>query len=270
MTEPLLELRRVAFGYPERLVLRDLDLRLEVGERLALIGANGSGKTTLLHLLVGLKRPTAGAVVAFGDVRETEAAFLPVRRRVGLLFQDADDQLFCPTVIEDVAFGPLNLGLSPAQARAVAEETLAMLGLDGYAGRITHRLSGGEKRLVSLATVLAMHPEVLLLDEPTSGLDEATEQRLIDHLADLPQTMLFVTHDQDLVTRLATRILRLKEGRLHEIANPSRMPIKGLHLVGRGHPCPELRRPVTTAQIRDERDTGEGAGPRAASVASGG
>lgn len=270
MTEALLEMRRVSFGYPERPVLRDLDLRLEAGERLALTGANGSGKTTLLHLLVGLKRPTAGAVVAFGDVRETEATFVPVRRRVGLLFQDADDQLFCPTVIEDVAFGPLNLGLSPTRAQAVAEETLAMLGLDGYAGRITHRLSGGERRLVSLATVLAMHPEVLLLDEPTSGLDEATEQHLIDHLEGLPQTMLFVTHDQDLVTRLATRILRLKEGRLHGIASPSRPPLKGLHSVGRGNPCPKLRRSVTTGQPCDERNNGEAASHRAASVASGG
>ncbi|MBK1730385.1 energy-coupling factor ABC transporter ATP-binding protein [Thiococcus pfennigii] len=245
MSAPLLALRGVTCGYPGRTVLREADLEIAAGERLALVGANGSGKTTLLHLLVGLHPPSAGRVIAFGTDCRDEADFIPVRRRVGLVFQDADDQLFCPTVLEDVAFGPLNLGLSVAEARAVAEETLATLGLAGLAGRVTHRLSGGEKRLVALATVLAMRPEVLLLDEPTTGLDEATERRLVEHLAGLPQAMLFVSHDRALVARLATRVILLGEGRLrpasvhvhpHTHVHAHIHPLEGA--AGHGHEAP--------------------------------
>jgi cobalt/nickel transport system ATP-binding protein len=214
MNEPLLELRGVGFRYPDRAVLDGLDFALAPGERVALVGANGSGKTTLLHLLVGLKRPSAGQVLAFGDLRRCESEFVPVRARVGLLFQDSDDQLFCPTVLEDVAFGPLNLGQSPAQARAAALRTLTALGLEGFAERVTHRLSAGEKRLVALATVLAMEPAALLLDEPTNGLDEPTEERLIGHLLGLEQAMLIVSHDRRFLERLATRAVRLAQGRL--------------------------------------------------------
>ncbi|MBK1718266.1 energy-coupling factor ABC transporter ATP-binding protein [Thiocystis violacea] len=214
MNEPLLELRRIRFGYPERLVLRDLEFSLRPGERVALTGPNGAGKTTLLHLLVGLKPAGAGQVIAFGRACASEADFHAVRARVGLLFQDSDDQLFCPTVLEDVAFGPLNLGRTTDQARADALETLDLLGLSAFAERVTHRLSAGEKRLVALATVLAMHPEVLLLDEPTNGLDEATERRLVEHLAGLDQAMIMVSHDRRFLERLATRAVRLADGTL--------------------------------------------------------
>ncbi|WP_425505146.1 energy-coupling factor ABC transporter ATP-binding protein [Thermochromatium tepidum] len=213
---PLIELQRVGFDYHDRRVLHELDFRLEPGERVALIGANGAGKTTLLHLLVGLKRPSSGRILAFGRERTHERDFHEVRTRVGLLFQDSDDQLFCPTVLEDVAFGPLNLGRSPEQARTDALETLDHLGLADFAERITYRLSAGEKRLVALATVLAMHPEVLLLDEPTTGLDEATAERLIAHLEGLKQAMILVSHDWAFLARLATRAVRLVAGRLVE------------------------------------------------------
>jgi cobalt/nickel transport system ATP-binding protein len=216
MSRPLLELQQVHFRHPEREVLRGVDFALNAGERLALVGANGAGKTTLLHLLVGLRRPGAGRVLAFGAERRAEADWVPVRARVGLLFQDADDQLFCPTVLEDVAFGPLNLGRSPKEARDDAERTLAVLGLAALAGRVTHRLSAGEKRLVALATVLAMRPDVLLLDEPTNGLDNATEQVLIAHLEGLKQAMVIVSHDRRLLERLATRAVALADGRLAE------------------------------------------------------
>ncbi|MBK5965702.1 cobalt ABC transporter ATP-binding protein [Thiocystis minor] len=214
MTAPLLELRQATFEYPERAVLNRVDFTLNAGDRVALVGPNGAGKTTLLHLLVGLRRPSAGQVLAFGEVRRSEADFRPVRARVGLLFQDSDDQLFCPTVLEDVAFGPLNLGRPPSVARDDALRTLEALGLAGFAERITHRLSAGEKRLVALATVLAMNPEALLLDEPTNGLDEATEQRLVEHLSGLDQAMIIVSHDRRFLERLATRAVRLADGRL--------------------------------------------------------
>jgi cobalt/nickel transport system ATP-binding protein len=213
---PLLELRGAVFDYGGRPVLSGVDLTLGAGERVALIGPNGAGKSTLLHLLVGLQRPRAGEVWAFGQPRRVEADFHEVRARVGLLFQDSDDQLFCPTVLEDLAFGPLNLGRSPAQARADAERTLSLLGLGGLADRVTHRLSAGEKRLVALGTVLAMDPEVLLLDEPTNGLDAATEARLTDHLSVSPQAMLIVSHDRGFLERLATRALVLEGGNLAE------------------------------------------------------
>jgi cobalt/nickel transport system ATP-binding protein len=212
---PLIRLEGVAFAYaPGRPLLAGVDFSLSPGERVALLGANGAGKTTVLHLIVGLLRPQSGTVTAFGLPRRRERDFHEVRARVGLLFQDPDDQLFCPSVGEDVAFGPLNLGRSPTEARAIADETLARLGLAGYAQRITHRLSGGEKRLVTLACVLAMAPEVLLLDEPTAGLDEDAEARLRDCLAALPQAMVIVSHDRAFRENLATRALRLVGGRL--------------------------------------------------------
>ena len=211
----LLELEGVAFAYPGRPpVLDGLHLRVSAGARLAIAGPNGAGKSTLLRLLVGLARPAAGRVIAFGREREREADFREVRRRVGLVFQDPDDQLFCPTVLEDVAFGPLNLGHPPAAARAIAERTLARLGLTGFAERVTHKLSGGEKRLVSLATVLAMEPEVLLLDEPSNFLDEATTARLVAILNDLEQTLVVVSHDRHFRRKVATSELELEGGRL--------------------------------------------------------
>lgn len=216
MDSPLIELRRIGFDYADRLVLKDLSFALYRGERVALVGPNGAGKTTLLHLLVGLKRPTTGDILAFGKPRRAERDFHDVRARVGLLFQDSDDQLFCPSVLEDVAFGPLNLGRSAGEARAEATRTLDELGLGDFADRITHRLSTGEKRLVALATVLAMRPDVLLLDEPTNGLDEPTEQRLVAHLSTLDQAMIIVSHDKGVLERLSTRTIRLADGRLTE------------------------------------------------------
>ncbi len=188
--------------------------QIEQGERVGLVGANGSGKTTLLHLIVGLLRPESGRIEAFGSARRREADFHEVRRRAGLLFQDADDQLFCPTVAEDVAFGPLNLGKTQREARAIVAQTLDSLGLAGYEERITYRLSGGEKRLVALATVLAMQPDVLLLDEPTAGLDEHYTDRIADIFVGLPQAMLIISHDRQFLDSTATRLLRLSSGRV--------------------------------------------------------
>ncbi|NEV60864.1 energy-coupling factor ABC transporter ATP-binding protein [Thiorhodococcus minor] len=216
MSAPLIELRQIAFDYPERPVLDGVSFALNAGDRVALIGPNGAGKTTLLHLIVGLKRPTSGRILAFGAACRSEQDFHQVRARVGLVFQDSDDQLFCPTVLEDVAFGPMNLGRSATEARQDALSTLAQLGLSGFAERVTHRLSAGEKRMVALATVLAMHPDVLLLDEPTNGLDETTEQLLVEHLAALPQAMIMVSHDRRFLERLSTRALKLGDGRLVE------------------------------------------------------
>ena len=206
----LLRLEDICFAYsPERNVLDGMSLALEPGERLGLIGPNGCGKTTLLHIMMGLVRPERGNVEVLGRPRVEESDFTEVRREVGLLFQDSDDQLFCPTVHEDVAFGPFNLGLSHAEVHKVVHETLDMLGLSDFEGRITYQLSHGQRRLVALATILAMKPKILLLDEPTSGLDEEHEARLTDILLELPQEMIVVSHNAPFLERIATRIIPL-------------------------------------------------------------
>ncbi|MFC2969082.1 energy-coupling factor ABC transporter ATP-binding protein [Acidimangrovimonas pyrenivorans] len=211
----LIELDDIHFAYPGAApVLRGAALRLEPGERLALTGPNGAGKSTLLRMIVGLLAPARGSVRAFGKVRRAEADFREVRRRVGLVFQDPDDQLFCPTVAEDIAFGPLNLGKSRAEALAIIDRVLGELALAHLRDRVTHHLSGGEKRLVTLATVLAMEPEVLLLDEPTNALDTENEARLAEILAALPQAILLVSHDPRFRARIAPRALTLADGRL--------------------------------------------------------
>ncbi len=215
MKDFLIELKNISFFYDkERHILNSLNLKLKRGERIGLMGSNGSGKTTLLHIIVGLLTPSDGEVILFGKIRKRESDFEDVRTKIGLLFQDPDDQLFSPTVIEDVAFGPLNLGKSREEAIRIAIKTLSSLGLTGYEDRITYKLSGGEKRLVSLATVLAMNPEVLLLDEPTSGLDKRNEKRIIEILSHLPQSMIVVSHEIDFLKKTTGSILELREGQI--------------------------------------------------------
>ncbi len=215
MSGPLFDLSGIRFAYADgRTVLDGIDLCIDAGERLALLGANGSGKTTLMQVMVGLLRHHAGRLRAFGRERRNEAAFHEVRARAGFLFQDPNDQLFCPTVAEDVAFGPLNLGRTRADTEAIVDRTLDRLGLAEFRDRVTWKLSGGEKRLVTLATVLAMEPDVLLLDEPTNGLDAEAMERLLGILDGLPQAMLVVSHDTRVIERLATRAVTLEHGRI--------------------------------------------------------
>lgn len=231
MSTPILRLSGIRFTYPPGTdgispapVLDGLALELAAGARIGLTGANGAGKSTLFQLIVGLRRPQSGSIEAFGHPCAREADFRLARRRIGLLFQESDDQLFCPTVIEDVAFGPLNHGKTPNAARAIAEKTLAALGLDRLAGRVTHHLSGGQKRLVALASLLAMDPDLLLLDEPTTALDGAAVTRLVEILRDLPQALVIITHDPALLTALTHQTLHLADGRLHRVARGPHPP----------------------------------------------
>jgi cobalt/nickel transport system ATP-binding protein len=215
LAAPLIACEGLCFAYAGGApVLDGASFTLAAGERLGLTGANGSGKSTLLRMLVGLLRPAAGEVRVFGEPRVSEQDFMPVRAGVGLLFQDPDDQLFCPTVGEDVAFGPLNLGKSAPEVEAAVKRALAQVGLEGFEDRVSHHLSGGEKRLAALAGVLAMAPRVLLLDEPLAGLDEAAAERIANVLAGLPQAMVIVAHDQPFLDRLATRHVCLQKGRI--------------------------------------------------------
>jgi cobalt/nickel transport system ATP-binding protein len=211
----LIKLEGVSYNYPGGPpVLNQLDFQFKRGDRIGLIAPNGSGKTTLLHLIMGLLKPSAGRIEIFGKLTRNEKDFANIRRKIGLLFQDADDQLFSPTVLEDVAFGPLNLGKPKKEAIRIAQEKLAFLGLDGFENRITFKLSGGEKRLVSLATVLAMAPEILLLDEPINGLDIKTKAKLTEILSSLDLSYLLISHDFDFLTETTDAIYTMQDGKI--------------------------------------------------------
>jgi cobalt/nickel transport system ATP-binding protein len=213
--EPLIELEKISFRYPGGPpVLEDLSFTLMPGDRIGIVAPNGSGKTTLLHIIMGLLTPAAGRLALFGWTMTAEKDFREMRRKVGLLFQDADDQLFSPTVLEDVAFGPLNMGKSKEEALALSRETLAYLGLADFEDKITFKLSGGEKRLISLATVLAMQPQVLLLDEPTAGLDQETKKRLIRILTELDLAYLLISHEFDFLTATTDHMYTMEGGKI--------------------------------------------------------
>ena len=196
-------------------------LSIGVGERVALLGPNGAGKTTLVLHLNGIL-PAAGALGATGTVTVGGMRIDPgdrkglaeIRRRVGLVFQDPDDQLFLPTVAEDVAFGPANLGLRGAQLWQRVDDALAAVGMSDVKTRAPHHLSLGQRRRVAVATVLAMHPELLVLDEPSSNLDPQARRELAEILLGLPVTMLMVTHDLPYAAQLCQRCVVLDEGRV--------------------------------------------------------
>lgn len=219
MADPLFALEHLSFAYPGgRRIFEDMSFALRPNQRIGLYGPNGSGKTTFFRLIMGLAVPQAGRVLFHGQPVETDKSFRALRCKVGLVLQHAEDQLFCPTVLEDVAFGPLNLGYGPEEARERALGTLRRLGLEGFENRLTHRLSGGEKKLVSLATVLAMEPEALLLDEPTNGLDPEARLRIIGVLKDLPTARIIISHDWDFLAETSASYLTVEDGRLTDAA----------------------------------------------------
>ncbi|MBN2418357.1 MAG: ABC transporter ATP-binding protein [Deltaproteobacteria bacterium] len=228
----LIDLAKISFFFPDgKRVLEDLDLCLHKNERLGLIGPNGSGKTTLFRLIMGLLKPASGRLTIFGREMVNKKDFIPVRQRIGLLFQDADDQLFNPTVLDDVAFGPLNQGKSPEEAKEISREILASLGLDNFEDRITYKLSGGEKKLVSLATVLAMKPEVLLLDEPTTGLDIKTTKKIIRVLESIDVSSIVISHDMDFIQHTTETIYGMVNGKIQ----PDRGEYAHSHIHAHGH-----------------------------------
>ncbi|MBF0288224.1 MAG: ABC transporter ATP-binding protein [SAR324 cluster bacterium] len=211
---PIFELEDICFSYPEVQVLEDLQFSMNAGEKLGLMGSTGTGKTTLLHIMIGLLIPTSGTVAAFGKTMNSEKDFVSVRKQAGFLFQHSDQQLFSPTVLEDVAFGPLNSGMSSQEAKEISWQTLRSLKLEDLADRVTHRLSGGQKKLVALATVLSMSPKVLLLDEPTTGLDPVTKNHVMEILHHLDISYLIVSHHLDFLQQTSKKIIMLEHGRL--------------------------------------------------------
>ncbi|MEV0528344.1 ABC transporter ATP-binding protein [Streptomyces sp. NPDC050439] len=209
---PSLEVAGLAFAYPDgHQALFGVDMRIGRGERVALLGPNGAGKTTLVLHLNGILTGGAGTVTVAGlPVGKKHMA--EIRRRVGIVFQDPDDQLFMPTVREDVAFGPAAAGMRGPELEARVEKALGQVGMAEFADRPPHHLSFGQRRRVAVATVLAMEPEILVLDEPSSNLDPASRRELADILRSLDVTVLMVTHDLPYALELCPRALILSEG----------------------------------------------------------
>jgi cobalt/nickel transport system ATP-binding protein len=211
-----LDVAGVRFAYPDgHLALDGVDLRVARGERVALLGPNGAGKTTLVLHLNGILTGGAGSVTVGGlVVTKDRATLAEIRRRVGIVFQDPDDQLFLPSVAEDVAFGPAKLGLRGAELTARVDEALAAVGMSEHRDRAPNHLSFGQRRRVAVATVLAMRPEILVLDEPSSNLDPASRRELAEILRGLPVTLLMVTHDLPYALELCDRSVVLDAGRI--------------------------------------------------------
>jgi cobalt transport protein ATP-binding subunit len=209
-----IELEHLHFAYPDGFeALRGLDLRIARGEKVALVGPNGAGKSTLMLHLNGIHAPSHGTV-RIGGVTVDRSTVKRIRAEVGLVFQDPDDQLFSPTVFDDVAFGPIHLGLPTDEIHDRVERALAAVGMTGAERRIPHRLSLGQRKRVALATVLSMDPSVLVFDEPSAGLDPRGRRELIQLLLGLDQTLLVSTHDMRLVAEVFERMVVMDDGKI--------------------------------------------------------
>ena len=215
MSKPEVLVDKLVYAYSKQEpILREISFSLNAGERVALMGATGSGKSTLLENLIGLKQAKSGKIWICGTLVETKT--LPqIRSHIGFSFQDANDQLFMPTILEDVAFGPRNYGVPPAIAIDKARKLLANFNLEAYANRSVHELSGGQRRLAALAAILALEPKILILDEPTNGLDPKWRRNLAQVLINLPvEVMLIASHDLHWLGKVTQRALVLSRGEI--------------------------------------------------------
>jgi cobalt/nickel transport system ATP-binding protein len=212
---PVVEVQNLVYAYTnQEPVLQELSFTLNVGDRVALMGATGSGKSTLLENLIGLKQPRSGKIFING-IPVAPKTLPQVRRYIGFGFQDANDQLFMPTILEDITFGPRNYGVPPTVAIDRARQLLADFGLEAYANRSAHELSGGQRRLAALAAILALEPTILILDEPTNGLDPSWRRHLAQVLLKLPvQVMLIASHELHWLGKVTQRALVLSGGRI--------------------------------------------------------
>ena len=209
----MIEFENVSFSYEkDRPVLRDVSFRIETGEAVGLIGANGAGQSTVMKLLLGLLSGEGRIAVDGVEVRKENLR--EIRRKLGFVLQNSDNQMFMPTVCEDMMFGPLNYMVSREQAEKKVDEVLAQLGLTELKYRHNHRISGGEKRMAAIATILAMEPEAVLMDEPSSALDPCNRRLVINVIRSLPQTKLITSHDLDMIWDTCSRVILLSGGRV--------------------------------------------------------
>ena len=208
----MIEFRHVDFSYEkDRPVLRDLSFRIEKGESVGLIGANGAGKSTVMKLLLGLLTPKSGEILVDG-VPVGKKTLAEIRRKLGFVLQNSDNQMFMPTVYEDMIFAPLNYGLSRVEGERRVDAVLEKLGLQELKHRHNHRISGGEKRMAAIATILAMEPEAVLMDEPSSALDPYNRRLVINTIRELKQTKLITSHDLDMILDTCERVILLSGG----------------------------------------------------------
>lgn len=215
--EPVLKMTGLSFKYSDDSpVLDNIDLEISIGEKVGIIGPNGAGKTTLFLLACGVLKKSDGDLHLFGE----DVIPGKFRHEVGLVFQNTDDQLFSPTVKDDVAFGPRNLGLSREEVEARVSEAFRITGIEKLAAKPPHHLSGGEKRMVAIASVLAMDPKLVIYDEPTSNLDIRFRRKLIQFLQKAKQTMLIASHDLEFILEVCDRVILLDEGRIITEGDP--------------------------------------------------
>jgi len=214
MAHPILEVRDLHFTYPDgHEGVKNISFAIHPGESLGIIGANGAGKSTLLMLLMGIYFPDRGNVLV-GDIEVTKQTLSIIRQRLGMVFQDPDDQLFMMTVYDDVAFGPRNYQLDEKEVESRVDRALELVGISHLKDRAPYKLSGGEKRAAAIASVLSMEPEVLIMDEPSSALDPQSRRRLIHLLNSLNQTKIITSHDLDLVLETCSRVVVLNQGEI--------------------------------------------------------
>lgn len=256
MTNIQLSTENLSFTYPDGTrALKNINIEIEKGEKVAIIGPNGAGKSTLFSHFNGLTEPTSGCVKIEGKPISFEKdELLKVRQKVGIVFQDPNDQLFAPTVKEDIAFGPMNLGLSYNEVEKRVEDALKMVGMENYEDKTPHHLSGGQQKRIAIAGIIAMKPELMILDEPTAGLDPDGVEKVLNILNQLNEegmTLIISSHDIDMISKYADKIFVLYNGEIIESGNKNKI-FSDMELLKKAH----LRTPITTEILYNLKESG--------------
>ena len=256
MTNIQLSTENLSFTYPDGTqALKNINIEIEKGEKVAIIGPNGAGKSTLFSHFNGLTEPTSGCVKIEGKPISFEKdELLKVRQKVGIVFQDPNDQLFAPTVKEDIAFGPMNLGLSYGEVEKRVEDALKMVGMENYEDKTPHHLSGGQQKRIAIAGIIAMKPEIMILDEPTAGLDPDGVEKVLNIMNQLNKegmTLIISSHDIDMISKYADKIFILYNGEIIESGNKNKI-FSDMGLLKKAH----LRTPITTEILYNLKESG--------------
>lgn len=256
MTNIQLSTENLSFTYPDGTqALKNINIKIEKGEKVAIIGPNGAGKSTLFSHFNGLTEPTSGCVKIEGKPISFEKdELLKVRQKVGIVFQDPNDQLFAPTVKEDIAFGPMNLGLSYDEVEKRVEDSLKMVGMENYEDKTPHHLSGGQQKRIAIAGIIAMKPELMILDEPTAGLDPDGVEKVLNIMNQLNEegmTLIISSHDIDMISKYADKIFVLYNGEIIESGNKNKI-FSDMDLLKKAH----LRTPITTEILYNLKESG--------------
>lgn len=256
MTNIQLSTENLSFTYPDGTqALKNINIEIEKGEKVAIIGPNGAGKSTLFSHFNGLTEPTSGCVkIEDKPISFEKDELLKVRQKVGIVFQDPNDQLFAPTVKEDIAFGPMNLGLSYDEVEKRVEDALKMVGMENYEDKTPHHLSGGQQKRIAIAGIIAMKPELMILDEPTTGLDPDGVEKVLNIMNQLNEegmTLIISSHDIDMISKYADKIFVLYNGEIIESGNKNKI-FSDMELLKKAH----LRTPITTEILYNLKESG--------------